>query len=428
MHPSTRYSVLHGFYGSAGQPAVLANALREQGVPAQNIIVGPNAFGYESDISFPEKGRASFRRVISEQFPAFDVIHIHAITPFFTKPTFPFPMGVDLLAAKAMGKRIVVHFRGSEIRRNEDFERLSPYNYVKENPDGICSRFPASWIDTYLKMCFALADKVCVVDPELQSYAPQATILQRAIDLSKWKYVGPVNSKRPLVVHAPSRSAVKGTPSVLAAVEVLKAEGLDFDFRLIEGLANHEARSIYETSDIIIDQLRIGWYGVLAVEGMALGKAVVSYVRDDLLATFEDREPPVAVANPDTITDVLRKLVLDASHRERQAAAGYDFCKAYHDRVVVARRCADIYEEILAHPRPIDIGAYMEVVAQQEAVAAEALKTALAAELAKKKKKIPASLRVPALANSPHLKSRLPRPVKMVIEKTGQLIWRLKAR
>ena len=50
--------------------------------------------------------------------------------------------------------------------------------------------------------------------------------------------------------------------------------------------------------DLVVDQLHMGWYGLLAIETMAEGKPVVSYVRDD----FHGHAPglPVVNATPDT--------------------------------------------------------------------------------------------------------------------------------
>jgi hypothetical protein len=151
-------------------------------------------------------------------------------------------------------------------------------------------------------------------------------------------------NRKPLIVHAPSRRIVKGSEHVTGAVSELRAEGLKFDFELVEGLSNLEARQLYERADLIVDQLRIGWYGVLAVEGMALGKPVISYVREDLQAHLGP-EPPIAYANPETIKSTLRDLVSNPDHREQLGRRARDYCVQVHDSAVVARQLAEIYED-----------------------------------------------------------------------------------
>lgn len=368
---SRTYKVLHGFQPSAGQPALLSKGLRALGHSASSIIVGPNKFGYSADYNIPEAGRDTMRRVLSEIVPSYDLVHVHAITPFFTNGHVAFPMGTDLLALKALGKRIVVHFRGSEVRQASTFSRLSPYNYVSDDPDGIFNKFNEEQQKNYIEMCRTIADKLVVTDVELLTYVPDAIILPRAMDMDEWKYLGISKTDRPLIVHAPSRAGSKGTPHVIAAVERLYSEGLNFDFRLIQGLRQEDARALYEQADIIVDQLRIGWYGVLATEGMALGKAVVSYIREDLHKSFEG-DLPVAVANPDTILHVLRRLIRDASYRSKIAERGHIYCRDIHDNKKVAMAAAEMYDSIFSSESKFDISGYMRInKIQEEAYASD---------------------------------------------------------
>jgi hypothetical protein len=379
------YTVLHGFYPSAGQPGGLARALRSIGVDASNVIFGPNKFDYPADFHFSDRTAETMRAVLAEFGAKSDIVHIHAVTPFFTRGKVTFPMGLDLLALRAAGTRIVMHFRGSEIRMPTLFEQRSPFHYVDDDPEGIFAKFPEDWQCDYLQLCQSLCDEIVVTDPELATYVPGAKILPRVINLDQWQQVSPAERSRPLVVHAPSRPGVKGTSHVLAAVEALRDEGIDFDFRLVQGLSNAEAREIYEQADIIVDQLRIGWYGVLAVEGMALGKAVISYIRDDLVSSFTG-DVPVAVATPVTIKDVLRELIRDPARRNAQASAGRAYCIQVHGAVEVAHRAAEIYAALQTKTSIFDVERYLAIVSRHEQVANElrAEAKALGARNAKK--------------------------------------------
>ena len=74
---------------------------------------------------------------------------------------------------------------------------------------------------------------------------------------------------------------MKGTHLLIRVIENLRAEGLDFNFVLIENLSHAEAIERFKEIDVLIDQLLIGWYGGLSVECMALSKVVMCYLRDD---------------------------------------------------------------------------------------------------------------------------------------------------
>ncbi|MEM7228005.1 MAG: glycosyltransferase [Planctomycetota bacterium] len=367
---SATLRTIHGVTGAAGQPWTISRALRRIGVEADCVLMNSSKFGYGADMNIQVRGDGydSFADFLREATPRYDVFHFYFRPYFyFDSKRLTFPSGADLLALRAAGKTLVYHFRGSEIRLHSRFREVSPYHYVDEDPNKIVTKFPEHTMKMLMTFVESVAHKVFVPDPELQTYMPSAGIVPRAIDLEDWPNVGLRNDEEPLIVHAPSRRIVKGSDHVIAAIETLKAEGLKFRFEVIEGLPNDVARQRYQEADIVVDQLRIGWYGVLAVEAMALGKAVVSYIRDDLIPTFDDG-PPLAVANPDTITDVLRRLITDVEHRRAVAHRGRTYCERVHDSAVVAQTLRHEYEDAIANPRDVDINGVLDFFRHQKNV------------------------------------------------------------
>ena len=87
----------------------------------------------------------------------------------------------------------------------------------------------------------------------------------------------------PVIVHAPNHRNLKGTEFLLRAAERLQSRGVAFKLQLVERVAHDEATQIYRQADIIADQFRGGTYGVFALEGMALGKPVLSYLDQESL-------------------------------------------------------------------------------------------------------------------------------------------------
>ena len=137
---------------------------------------------------------------------------------------------------------------------------------------------------------------------------------------------------------------------MLAAVKALQDQGIAFDFKLLEGAPHEQLMLQLAESDIVIDQILIGWYGVLSVESMALGKAVIAYIRDDLVNEL----PPGILenANPKTLEAKLRKLIEDADLRRSMGEAARAFVESYHAPAVVARQMQLIYDELeLSAPR-----------------------------------------------------------------------------
>ncbi|MEM9439890.1 MAG: glycosyltransferase [Pseudomonadota bacterium] len=336
-------SVLHLPIPQAGQAAALANGLRAEGVAATSMSVRPNAFGYRCDINLDRDypSAAKDGSLVRELARDYDVFHFHARSLFYRRH-HPFGSGLDLVMLRLFGRRVFYHFRGTEIRMASVFEQHSPYAYVSDNPDGIFSDNTEAKQRAYRAFVEAVCHAVFVTDPELQTYVPDAIIVPRALNVEDWPELGCARHERLKVVHVPSSRSTKGTNDVLTAIERLRGEGHQFDFQLVEGVSHDQAKAIYRDADIVIDQLRIGWYGVLAVEAMALGKAVIAYVRDDL-RHYLPSPCPLKIANPENVHQVLGGLLKDRTEVVRLGKLGRTYVEEVHDARRIAAFLKDIY-------------------------------------------------------------------------------------
>ena len=324
-----QFKILHLPVAGAGQPAIFTKQLKKNGNNVDSLEIGKNSYCYDSDFFIDEVHSLNdFSNFYDKQLKPYDIFHFHARS-LLCKPHYPYPSGLDLLILRAAGKKVFFHFRGSELRMASIFKQACPYNYVDENPNNIFVNYLESEQTFFSEYVHSVCHGVFVTDPELKSYLPQAIIMPRVIDLEKWPFIGVKKTKTIKIVHAPSRKIVKGTKAIVSAVEKLQSQGVQIEFRLIENMTNEEARSNYIWADVIIDQVRIGWYGVLAVEAMALGKAVVSYVRDDL----KHHLPfpfPLEIANMSNIYEVLKDLLNNPDRIERIGIRGRKYVEDYH--------------------------------------------------------------------------------------------------
>jgi glycosyltransferase involved in cell wall biosynthesis len=130
---------------------------------------------------------------------------------------------------------------------------------------------------------------------------------------------------------------------------IAACERLDVELDLVEGLHHDEARLRYERADIVVDQLNAGWYGIFAVEAMALGKPVVTFLHEEALRRTEDAlgvEVPIVSATNETLAERLRPLVDSPAERRRIGASSRAYVERVHDVDRNADRLLDLYARL----------------------------------------------------------------------------------
>ena len=175
-------------------------------------------------------------------------------------------------------------------------------------------------------------------------WVPEAEVIPPGIDVASIAPAPPTDRARPVILHAPSSRRRKGTEHVIAA-----CEGLDADLEIVEGLHHDEAFERYRKADIVVDQLNAGWYGLFAIECMALGKPVVTYLHDEAVRrteeAFGERVPDRARDEGD-LRERLEPLVASAAERRRIGAASRAYVERVHDLERVADRLLDLYARL----------------------------------------------------------------------------------
>jgi glycosyltransferase involved in cell wall biosynthesis len=304
-------SVLH--IGSiAGVPQELSRAQRRLGLRSDVISFQPHPFDYEVDYFRPNRLPFPLRYAerlhsISKIIGDYDILHFHYFSVL--------PFGLDLPLWKMLGKKIVFHYHGDDIRNKGE---------------GMLSR--------------KYAGTALVSTPDLLAWSPRARWTPNPIDLKKYSYIGVEDYERKLrIVHAPSVPKVKGTEYVVKAVEDLKAEGYEIELDLVKNMPHQEAVEHYKQADIVVDQLLVGWYGVFAIECMALGKPVCVYIQEDL-KSYLPKAPPLVATSPRDLSVDLRRLIEDEALRSRIGKTARVFVEQVHDADKIAKYLVkDIY-------------------------------------------------------------------------------------
>ncbi|WP_374187740.1 glycosyltransferase family 4 protein (plasmid) [Priestia aryabhattai] len=334
--------VLHLAYG--GQMTTLCPALREIGIDATSCHLRKSKLDFNPDICLnlqevPESEVYQKRKeFLDEAVKIYDTFHFHWGETFF-------PDKSDLEYLKSLGKKMVVHHRGSEVRR------LS----ISHASGNLWARVKTSLTEEQkianLEKLSQYIDHAIVADHELLSYIKgyykHIHIIRNAVKLDKFTPNYPTKDKdRPIIVHSPTQTYTKGSEFVIAAIKKLGKKGYNFKFIPPQNKIPYEKmQKIYKHADIIVDQLREGVFGVTSLEGMAQGKPVICHIREDLVQTFPS-DLPIFNANPDTIYSALEKLITSPELRFELGVKGRKYIEKHHDSRVIAQQIGEVYKKI----------------------------------------------------------------------------------
>lgn len=346
-----RQRVVIGAENSAGQGHAWAAALTDciPGVSAASFAVDRGSpFGHPVDRSIPAPIFAwsrDWQRAHREQLLA-EATHV------LIEGGRPILAGgmrgsvradARLLLRRGIGVAYLWH--GSDIRAPEAHAARFPHSPFRA---GLWEATPALRARTARSRALlkAVPAPSFVSTPDLLRDLPDAAWLPVVVDPHRWTVrTAPLaHGARPVVVHAPSRSIVKGSDLIDPVLTSLHEEGV-IEYRRLEAVPHAEMPGQYATADIVIDQVRLDLYGVLACEAMAAGRIVVSAVSDEMSAAVDQqtgRELPITATDADQLGACIRAICDDPTAALARAAAGPDFVREVHDGRRSARVIADV--------------------------------------------------------------------------------------
>jgi glycosyltransferase involved in cell wall biosynthesis len=147
----------------------------------------------------------------------------------------------------------------------------------------------------------------------------------------------------PCIVHAPTSPEIKGTRFVEQTIERLRSRGYEFEYRLIQGASHEDAvQTIRDDADIVVDQLLLGGFGTLAVEGMYYGKPVCCYILEDVRRELYP-DCPIVNCAIETLEEKLVWLLENPGERRRLGLEGHRYAKHHFDADRITDRLLDLY-------------------------------------------------------------------------------------
>lgn len=332
--------ILHGMVDVAGQGTYEVQGLKEKGIDAELVVWEKNRFAYSDYKSLNISRKPLLYPISLIKMVSFFVYGLFKYNIFhfhFSRSLLLF--NFDLFWLKLFRKKVFMEYHGSDIRWQ--FYRNRPVYWPEEEVPGVSERSRR-----HSRLIHKYVDAYILHDAELLKHLPADDVpvyfLPLKLDISKFNMQIPkLNNDKLLIVHANSGNVFKGSKYIMAALDNLHTR-YKFEHILVQNMTQEEAHKIFEKADIIIDQMFFGAYGVFALESMAMGKPIISYISDDMLEEYPE-ELPIQVANIDNIESVIEKLILDENLRVTLGRQGREYVETYHDYRVVTEELLNIY-------------------------------------------------------------------------------------
>lgn len=347
---------IYHFGSLAGWPYTLAKGFRDNGYRSLNVLPSNSDYAGITNSKGEKKSNRSlpfdrvlydindskFKKLYKTLIFIIEVIRRGSIIHYHGSAILPYDL--DTYIFKIFRIPMIKSWGGGDARIISEAASLNPYFYRYEEP------LKDKKIRAMLKRLSKSGVKIAT-DPEMATYsAPyfeKIYTFRAPINFDTIKCIYPdIENNKPVFLHIPTHQFVKGTVHIKNAFEKLEKEGFEFQFKFLEpNLTQEQVRDEISKCDVYVDELRVGSYGVTAIEALASGKPTMTFIREDIVSQFPS-ELPLINTNPDTIYDNLKYLILNPEKRVEIGKKSRAYVEKYHYVDVVVEDMIKLYREV----------------------------------------------------------------------------------
>lgn len=275
----------------------------------------------------------------------YDVFHFFSGETILTRKLRRF----EFYVYKLLGKRVVMHFVGSDVR-NPEYLYWKNENLISYLKGEKFLKKTKPWQDALIKDSLKYADYILVSTPDLLENVPGAHYYPVVIDFEKFDSevkgvmglaVKKMDAGKFTILHAPSNDKVKGTAFIHDVLNRI-ADRHKENVQLITpgdnirktgklySVSRYDLFGLMQKSDILIDQMVIGWYGLQSLEALLCGNTVLCYIGKEL-EKYLYEDCPIVIVDALTIEAELDKRIHQSHHLSaEEKIRNIEWVRKYH--------------------------------------------------------------------------------------------------
>jgi hypothetical protein len=253
----------------------------------------------------------------------------------------------DIKLLKRMGKKVSVIFAGCDARV-PDIVMQYKWNPCRDCSEAYQMLVGCKFPDKY-KMLEDINQNFDIIfsPDECGGYFKEKYITYyfpvKDIGVAKTIIHSATTRKSLRIAHAPSNEEYKGSKHIYSAIDNLKNR-YEFEFIKLQNLSKDDLIEEILKCDLVIDQMLVGFYGILTVEAMLLQKPVICYIRDDIWNKIGN-DCPLYNANPDNLEKVLDNILQNPSQLIKRGEDSRIYALEFHSPKNIAEKMLKIFRE-----------------------------------------------------------------------------------
>lgn len=207
---------------------------------------------------------------------------------------------------KKRRKKIIMHFVGSDIR-NEHYTKYKN-THIEQYFEGKLADMPPKQTEWQKKLCaiaLQYADLILVSTPDLlEFFGDHSKVKHFPVMLDTQDIDNQIKNTPPQkypqrddkirVVHSPSNISLKGTQYIDKIMQKICTKYTDIEYintsrpeykdtsHPLCAVSRYTLLQLLQKSDILIDQIVIGWYGLQSIEGIYCENEVIVWIEPHL--------------------------------------------------------------------------------------------------------------------------------------------------